>query len=108
MEDRDYDVIVIGAGPGGEECAALLGKNGKRVAVVERERVGGECAFWACAPSKILLRSEQPHKESQRVPGSRAAVTGKPSFPQAAAWRTESIGNYDDADHVSDLRDNKV
>jgi pyruvate/2-oxoglutarate dehydrogenase complex dihydrolipoamide dehydrogenase (E3) component len=106
--DRDYEVIVIGAGPGGEVCAAELGNGGKRVAIVESERVGGECGFWACVPSKALLRSEQPYTESKRVPGSKAGVTGSLSFAQAAAWRTESVDNYDDTSHLPFLRDNHV
>jgi len=106
--DTRYEVIVIGAGPGGEVCAAQLGKAGKRVAIVESERVGGECSFWACVPSKVLLRSEDPYNASRRVPGSRAAVTGSPSFDQAAAWRNDSVSNYDDSDHVPFLKENNV
>ncbi|WP_198588591.1 FAD-dependent oxidoreductase, partial [Geodermatophilus chilensis] len=55
MADR-FDVIVIGMGPGGEVAAGQLLKSGKRVGIVERELLGGECAYWACIPSKTLLR----------------------------------------------------
>ena len=55
MAER-FDVIIIGMGPGGEACAGRLLAAGKRVAVIEKELIGGECAYWACIPSKTLLR----------------------------------------------------
>ena len=64
-----HDVIVLGAGPAGEvACGALVGE-GLDVALVERERVGGECAYWACMPSKALLRPGELLAEDRRVPG---------------------------------------
>ncbi|MDQ6779645.1 MAG: NAD(P)/FAD-dependent oxidoreductase, partial [Candidatus Eremiobacteraeota bacterium] len=106
--DSSYDTVVIGAGPAGEVCAAQLGDAGRRVAIVESERVGGECAFWACVPSKVLLRSEEPANAARRVPGSDAALSGCASFAQASTWRDESVSNYDDTEHVPFLRDHHV
>jgi pyruvate/2-oxoglutarate dehydrogenase complex dihydrolipoamide dehydrogenase (E3) component len=98
-----FDVIVIGAGSGGVACATALASGGKQVAVIERERVGGECAFWACLPSKVLLRSSEPNAQSATVPGSRDARSGVPAFSVAAAWRTSMVDDYRDAEHASEL-----
>lgn len=106
--DPFYDAIVIGAGPAGEVCAGRLGDAGKRVAIVESERVGGECAFWACIPSKTLLRSAEPYADAKRVPGSCQAVGGRLSFDAAAAWRNENVSDYDDTEHVPWLSQHHV
>ncbi len=103
-----FDAIVIGAGPGGEVAAGKLAEAGQRVAIVERERVGGECAYWACIPSKVLLRSAQPSFDARRVPGSRAAMTGASAFAEAAAWRTDVVDNYSDSEHLGWLLDRGV
>jgi pyruvate/2-oxoglutarate dehydrogenase complex dihydrolipoamide dehydrogenase (E3) component len=65
----DFDAIVIGAGPGGEVPASRLHNGGMRVALVERELIGGECAYWACIPSKTLLRPPEARTEAIRAAG---------------------------------------
>lgn len=84
-KDDRYDVIVIGAGAVGENVADRAVQGGMRTAIVEAELVGGECSYWACMPSKALLRSASVLREAQRVGGSRQAVVG--SLDVAAVLR---------------------
>jgi pyruvate/2-oxoglutarate dehydrogenase complex dihydrolipoamide dehydrogenase (E3) component len=108
MADRTYDVIVIGAGPAGEVAAGRLSEAGLEVALVERELIGGECSYYACMPSKALLRPAQALAEARRVPGAAEAATGELDVPAALARRDEVIHHLDDDAQIPWLRDHDV
>ncbi len=92
----EFDVVVLGAGPAGEVCAGRLADAGLEVALLERERVGGECAYYACMPSKALLRPAELLAEVARVPGAREAAEGKLDPAVVLARRDEVIHDLKD------------
>jgi dihydrolipoamide dehydrogenase len=99
--EREFDVIVIGAGPAGEVAAGRLATRGKRsVAIVERDLVGGECSFYACMPSKALLRPAEVLAEARRVPGAAEAITGGLDVAAALARRDEVVHDLDDSSQL--------
>ncbi|MFE8950337.1 dihydrolipoyl dehydrogenase family protein [Streptomyces sp. NPDC007856] len=97
QETGTYDVIVLGAGPVGQNVADHARAAGLSVAVVERELVGGECSYWACVPSKALLRPVIAVADARRVDGARQAVTGRLDTDGVFARRNRYVSDWDDS-----------
>jgi len=103
-----FDVIVIGAGPSGEVVAGDLAGQGRSVAIVEADLVGGGAAFYACMPSKALLRPAEILAEARRVPGAAEAVTGSLDVTATLARRDEVIHSLDDSSKASWLDEHGI
>jgi pyruvate/2-oxoglutarate dehydrogenase complex dihydrolipoamide dehydrogenase (E3) component len=96
VSSNDFDVVILGAGPIGQNAAERARAAALRVAVVERELVGGECSYWACVPSKALLRPVLALSDARRVDGAREAVTGSINPAGVFGRRDRYVTNWDD------------
>jgi dihydrolipoamide dehydrogenase len=99
MAQDTFDLIVVGGGPGGEAAAAYAAREGASVAMIERDKVGGECPYWGCMPSKALLRPGQAVAEVERLPGAAQMLTGAFDVDAALARRDEVVDGLDDSRH---------
>ncbi|MBQ0904109.1 NAD(P)/FAD-dependent oxidoreductase [Micromonospora sp. U21] len=101
MTAIEYDVVVIGAGPVGENVADRVVQGGLTAAIVERELVGGECSYWACMPTKALLRSASALRAARQLPGAREAVTGNLDAAAVLGRRDSFASHWKDDGQVS-------
>ncbi len=105
MTEQTYDVVVIGAGPAGENAADYATQRGLSVVIVEKQLVGGECSYWGCMPSKALLRPTEVLAHVRRVPAAAAAVTGEVDVDKALESRDAFTSDWDDQSQVEWLDD---
>ncbi|MGH9158015.1 MAG: dihydrolipoyl dehydrogenase family protein [Acidimicrobiales bacterium] len=108
MEPEIFDVVVIGAGPAGENVAGRCADGGLSVVIVERELVGGECSYWGCMPSKVLLRPGDALAAARRVPGAAPAVTGVVDAGATFRLRNSFTGDWDDTGAVPWLTEHGI
>ncbi len=106
--EQEFDVVVIGAGPAGENAAGRCAGGGLSVAIVERELVGGECSYWGCIPSKVLLRPGEALAAARRVPGAAQAVTGRVDAGAALARRDAMTAGWSDEGQLPWLQDRGI
>jgi pyruvate/2-oxoglutarate dehydrogenase complex dihydrolipoamide dehydrogenase (E3) component len=108
MSGKEFDAIVVGAGAPGEVCAGRLADGGMSVAIVEQHLVGGECSYYACMPSKALLRPGELLDEARRVPGVAEAVGGDLDPAAVLARRDEVVHDLSDASQLPWLEERGI
>ncbi|HSJ84040.1 MAG TPA: NAD(P)/FAD-dependent oxidoreductase [Acidimicrobiia bacterium] len=98
--DTTYDVLIVGGGAAGENAADIAARGGLRVALIEHDLLGGECTYWACMPSKALLRPGEALAALRRVPGALEAASGDIDVDEALARRDALVAHWDDSAQV--------